>query len=164
MKKCFFVTVAILLGSTFIMSEPAEAKRYKHRKYKHSIHRVVESPTHQWFSGSLVARARAHLGTNPTGWRRLWCARFMATIAPNAAARVRSPNQARSWASLPRVSPQVGAIAVLSRGRRGGHIGVVTGFASNGNPIIISGNHNRVVGESEYPRSRVIAWVSEDSI
>jgi hypothetical protein len=55
--------------------------------------------------------------------------------------------------------PQVGAIAVLTRGRTGGHVGVVSGIDSQGNPIIISGNHGHRVGEAIYPRSRVIAYV-----
>jgi uncharacterized protein (TIGR02594 family) len=80
-------------------------------------------------------------------------------IAPSAAARIRNPNMARDWAELPHVGPSVGAIAVLSR-KHGGHVGVVSGFDPNGNPIIVSGNHNRWVGEAAYPRSRVIAYVS----
>lgn len=54
--------------------------------------------------------------------------------------------------------PQVGAIAVIGR-RGGGHVGVVSGIDSNGNPIVVSGNHNRTVAESVYPRSRVVAYV-----
>jgi hypothetical protein len=48
---------------------------------------------------------------------------------------------------------------VLTRGRRGGHVGVVTGIDSHGNPIIISGNYGHRVGEATYPRARVIAYV-----
>jgi uncharacterized protein (TIGR02594 family) len=68
---------------------------------------------------------------------------------------------ASSFASYGRriSGPQVGAIAVLSRGKRGGHVGVVSGIDSNGNPIIISGNHNRRVAEATYSRSRVYAYV-----
>ena len=41
--------------------------------------------------------------------------------------------------------PQVGAIAVMTRGRRGGHVGIITGIDASGNPIMISGNNgNRV--------------------
>ena len=70
-------------------------------------------------------------------------------------------NMARSFASYgTRVSsPQVGAIAVMSRGKRGGHVGVVSGIDSNGNPIIISGNHARRVAETVYPRGRIYAYV-----
>src|SRR5690606_33145308 len=56
--------------------------------------------------------------------------------------------------------PEVGAIAVLTRGKRGGHVGVVSGVDANGNPVIISGNHNGRVGVAVYPRSRVVAYVT----
>lgn len=108
----------------------------------------------------LVLAARAYIGSNPTGWRRLWCARFMAMLVPIAAAKVRNPNLARDWAALEKTEPKVGAIVVLSRGR-GGHIGVVSGFDKRGNPIVISGNHGGKVGEGTYPRHRVIAWVAQ---
>lgn len=144
------------------LSIPAEAR---HRHHHHHW-RAVEPADRAWFGGlggaDLVSRARSYMGTNPTGWRRVWCGRFMAMIAPNAAARLRNPNVARDWAALPHTSPHVGAIAVLSRGRRGGHIGVVSGFKANGDPIIVSGNHGHLVGEGGYPRRRVIAWVSGD--
>lgn len=108
----------------------------------------------------LVAKARSYIGTNPTGWRSLWCGRFMAIVAPAAARRVRNPNMARDWAQLPHVSAQVGSIVVLTRGPTGGHVGVVSGFDAGGNPKVISGNHNRIVAEAIYPKSRVIAYVA----
>ena len=49
-------------------------------------------------------------------------------------------------------APQVGAIAVMGR-HGGGHVGVVSGIDANGNPIIVSGNHNHTVAESVYPRA-----------
>ena len=54
--------------------------------------------------------------------------------------------------------PQVGAIAVMGR-RGGGHVGVVSGVDPNGNPIIVSGNHNHTVAESVYPAGRISAYV-----
>ena len=54
--------------------------------------------------------------------------------------------------------PKVGPIAVLTRGKRGGHVGAVSGIDAQGNPIIISGNHNKRVGEAVYSRSRAIAY------
>ena len=54
--------------------------------------------------------------------------------------------------------PQVGAIAVMGR-RGGGHVGVVSGIDANGNPIIVSGNHDRTVAESVYPAGRIHAYV-----
>ena len=70
-------------------------------------------------------------------------------------------DMASSFASFgSRVSgPQVGAIAVMSRGKRGGHVGIVSGIDRSGNPIIISGNHGGRVGEGAYPRGRIYAYV-----
>ena len=48
---------------------------------------------------------------------------------------------------------------MLTRGKNGGHVGVVSGIDPHGNPVIISGNHGHRVGEGVYPRSRVIAYV-----
>jgi uncharacterized protein (TIGR02594 family) len=65
-------------------------------------------------------------------------------------------NLARAYAGYGRrvSGPQVGAIAVMNH-----HVGVVSGIDPNGNPIIVSGNHNRTVAESVYPRGRIAAYV-----
>lgn len=112
-------------------------------------------------NASLLERARKYLGTNPTGWRHVWCARFMAMIAPEAARKVSNPNMARAWAELPHTKAKPGAIVVLSRGHSNtaGHIGVIKSVAPD-YLIVISGNHNRTVGEGRYPTSRVVAIVS----
>lgn len=121
----------------------------------HVAHRAVRTAAHIVSYGSdLVSRAAAYMGGNPTGWRHNWCGKFMSMIAPDAAARIRNPNQARDWAELPHTSAHVGAIAVMPH-----HVGVVSGFDANGNPVIVSGNHNHRVGEGVYPRSRIIAYV-----
>ena len=96
-----------------------------------------------------MAEARRYIGTNPTGRSSLWCGHFMNLVLERTGRRGSGSNMARSFASYgTRVSgPQVGAIAVMSRGKRGGHVGVVSGIDANGNPIIISGNHGRRVAE-----------------
>lgn len=110
---------------------------------------------------ALVAEARKYIGTNPTDRKRLWCATFMNFVLAKVGYAGTNSDAAKSFAYYGRriFEPQIGAIAVLTRGRRGGHVGVVSGIDKSGNPIIISGNHNRHVGESVYPRSRVIAYV-----
>lgn len=110
---------------------------------------------------SLVAEARRFIGGNPTGRATLWCARFMNMVLQKTGHRGTGSDMARSFANYGhRVSgPQVGAIAVMSRGGRGGHVGVVSGVDAKGNPIIVSGNHGRKVAEAVYPRGRVYAYV-----
>jgi uncharacterized protein (TIGR02594 family) len=110
---------------------------------------------------TLVAEARRYMGTNPTDRASLWCARFMNFVLNRVGAAGTGSDAAKSFASYGRriSGPQVGAIAVLTRGRDGGHVGVVTGIDESGNPIIVSGNHNHAVGEGAYSRDRVIAYV-----
>ncbi|ACI92736.1 putative conserved hypothetical protein [Afipia carboxidovorans OM5] len=112
--------------------------------------------------GGIVAYARTQIGNGAIyGRRNLWCARFMNYVLERTGYRGTGSDMARSFASYGRriSGPQVGAIAVMSRGRRGGHVGVVSGVDAHGNPIIISGNHNRRVAEAVYPRGRVYAYV-----
>jgi hypothetical protein len=47
----------------------------------------------------------------------------------------------------------------LSRGPRGGHVGVISGIDPKGNVILVSGNHNNTVAEAVYPRRRILAYV-----
>ena len=122
-------------------------------------------------SSEVVSEARRWIGTNPTGWDRVWCARFMNFVLKRTGHPETGSDAASSFASYGRRvwGPQVGAIAVMSRGKNGGHVGVVSGFDKSGNPIVISGNHNRCSGNSRgngrsvgvavYPRDRIYAYV-----
>jgi len=114
---------------------------------------------------ALIVEARKYMGTNPTARTKLWCATFMNMILAKTGYAGTGSDAAKSFASYgKRISePRVGAIAVLTRGKRGGHVGIVTGLDDQGNPIIISGNHNKRVGEARYNRSRVIAYVMPTS-
>jgi uncharacterized protein (TIGR02594 family) len=110
-------------------------------------------------SSSLVSEARRYIGGNPTGRGSLWCGAFMDMVLKRTG-HAGGGNLARAYARYgTRVSgPEVGAIAVMGR-KGGGHVGVVSGIDANGNPIIISGNHNNRVAESVYPRGRIITYV-----
>jgi uncharacterized protein (TIGR02594 family) len=125
-----------------------------------ALHASV-APMAGFGTSSLVAKARSYVGTNPTGMGALWCARFMNMVLEKSGRRGTGSNMAKSFAGYGRrvSGPQVGAIAVMSRGRGGGHVGIVSGVDKSGNPIIISGNHNRRVGEAVYPRGRIYAYV-----
>jgi uncharacterized protein (TIGR02594 family) len=110
-------------------------------------------------SNSLVTEARKYIGTNPTGRSNLWCGAFMDLVLKRTG-HPGGGNLAWGYEHYgTRVSgPQVGAIAVMGR-RGGGHVGVVSGIDPNGNPIIVSGNHNHTVAEAVYPRGRIAAYV-----
>ena len=114
-------------------------------------------------SGSgIVAEARRYLGGNPTGRSSLWCARFMNMVLQHTGHRGTGSDMASSFAKYgQRVSgPQVGAIAVMTRGRRsGGHVGIITGIDARGNPIMISGNNGNRVREAPVSRGRIYAYV-----
>jgi len=103
---------------------------------------------------SLVERARAEMGKTAAqlGLRRtLWCSAFLRMLT----GRDDVDDRAISWLKRPHETPSVGSVAVMRH-----HVGVVSGFDANGNPILISGNHNNRVNEGAYPRHRVLAYVS----
>jgi uncharacterized protein (TIGR02594 family) len=115
-------------------------------------------------ASGLVAQARRFIGATAGQLgvpASLWCADFMNLVLRKSGHQGTGSRMASSFASYGRrlSGPQVGAIAVMSRGKRGGHVGVVSGIDASGNPIIISGNHNKRVAEAVYPRGRVYAYV-----
>jgi uncharacterized protein (TIGR02594 family) len=114
-------------------------------------------------SNALVADARRYIGTNPTGRAHLWCGAFMNLILKQTGHQG-GGNLALGYLHYGHrvAGPRVGAIAVMRR-RGGGHVGVVAGLDANGNPILISGNHNHTVAESVYPRSRIVGYVMPGS-
>lgn len=109
----------------------------------------------------LVSEARRYIGGNPTGRGSLWCARFMNMVLQHTGHQGTGSDMASSFARYgTRVSgPQVGAIAVMSRGRRGGHVGIITGIDAKGNPIMISGNNGNRVREAPVSRGHIYAYV-----
>jgi uncharacterized protein (TIGR02594 family) len=110
---------------------------------------------------SLVMLAQSQVGNGAVyGRRSLWCGRFMNWALTHSGYRGTGSDMAKSFLRLPHTAPRVGAIAVMNRGGRSGHVGIVAGFDTRGNPLIISGNHGHRVGLSVYPRRRVIAYVS----
>lgn len=130
------------------------AHHHVHR-HKHRAVRVVSAPAF-FPTSSVVSKARAYLGmtASQVGVRtRLWCSAFMRKVTGTAGV----DDRARSWLSRPRVVPSVGAVVVL---RRGHHVGVVSGFTANGDPVVISGNHGNRVAEAVYSRRQVVAYVS----
>jgi uncharacterized protein (TIGR02594 family) len=149
-------------------AQPAAAKGAQLKKITHSRRQnrtVTTQPAAAAYAAtpaswsSLVAEARRYIGTNPTNRRSLWCGAFMDMVLQRTGHKP-GGNLARAYANYgQRISgPQVGAIAVMSRGR-GGHVGVVSGVDENGNVMVVSGNHNNTVAEAVYPRNRILAYV-----
>ena len=161
--------IALGCVSLLAMGAPAlgkpkqqEAKHKNDRAPRFASMAMAYAPKQPAFGWPvLVSEARKYMGTNPTDRKRLWCATFMNMVLAKAGYSGTNSDAAKSFAQYGRriSEPRVGAIAVLTRGKNGGHVGVVSGVDANGNPIIISGNHNKRVGEATYARSRVIAYV-----
>ncbi len=140
-------------------------RQLRARGFSDTQARLTPEASSDWSSGgfgvsSVVAEARRYLGGNPTGRASLWCARFMNMVLQHVGYRGTGSDLARSFASYGhRVSgPQVGAIAVMAR-RGGGHVGVVSGIDSRGNPIVIAGNTGHRVREMPISRGRIYAYV-----
>ena len=137
--------------------------RHHGRRDRATARALAQSHANSAFGGmtsnALVTEARKYIGTNPTGRGSLWCGAFMDLILKRTG-HAGGGNLAKAYANYgTRVSgPQVGAIAVMGR-RGGGHVGVVSGVDPNGNPIVVSGNHNHTVAESVYPAGRISAYV-----
>ncbi|WP_354095450.1 CHAP domain-containing protein [Bradyrhizobium sp. RT10b] len=136
-------------------AEHARAERTHQRPSKGLAATV---PSFSSFAGGLVDQARAYIGRSGPSLglpARLWCSDFMNMVTAGGT----GSRAAKSWLAKPHVSPQVGAVVVTSR-RGGGHVGIVSGFTAGGDPIVISGNHGRRVGEGIISRGRVLAYVS----
>jgi uncharacterized protein (TIGR02594 family) len=151
------------IGTAATAGETPGRSRHRGRRDIATARALAQSHANSAFGGmtsnTLVAEARKYIGTNPTGRGSLWCGAFMDLILKRTG-HAGGGNLAKAYASYgTRVSgPQVGAIAVMGR-RGGGHVGVVSGVDANGNPIVVSGNHNHTVAESVYPAGRISAYV-----
>jgi uncharacterized protein (TIGR02594 family) len=154
LSRKFLIAVSALALIAFTATAVDAKPRHKLHHRHHVVHLTDSTPSF-FGSSSLVNEAKRHMGTNPTGRGRAWCGAFMDLILKKTG-HAGGGNLARGYARYgTRISgPKVGAIAVMNH-----HVGVVSGLDANGNPILVSGNHNRTVAESVYPRSRIIAYV-----
>ena len=125
---------------------------------------AAAAPSRTIFSGSLVSEASRWIGSTAAemGVRRnLWCMAAMNKWLDDIGVRGSGSDMASSVLGLGKHvrDPVVGAIAFMYRRGGSGHVGVVSGVDANGNPIIISGNHNNRVTEATYPRSRIATYI-----
>ena len=116
----------------------------------------------QMYAGASpwLAHALNDVGTNPTGWKRLWCAKSLNMWLEKSGKRGCGGNTAVSCLQAGRKlsGPQVGAIAVMKH-----HVGIVKEVHGK-HVTLASGNNagrsgNRKVGVSKYARGRVMAYV-----
>lgn len=126
----------------------------------HPAHAAASDRSPSFETGSsLVEAARREIGNGAIyGRSNLWCARFLNYVLARTGHHGTGSDLAASFATLPHTEPHVGAIAVMRR-RGGGHVGVVSGVTSDGDPIIISGNSSGRVQERVYPRQRITTYV-----
>jgi uncharacterized protein (TIGR02594 family) len=115
-------------------------------------------------SPDALLEALRHMGANAKTLglpASLWCADFMNLVLRKSGLKATGSRAARSYLQYGTKidEPRVGAIAIFTRGKNSGHIGIVRGTDGNGNPIIVSGNHGNKVAESVYPKARVLAYV-----
>lgn len=108
----------------------------------------------------VVSPAVNDVCTNPTGWKRQWCARSVNLWLQSSGKRGCGGNTAISCIDAGRKlsGPQVGALAVMKH-----HVGIVKEI-SGGQVTLVSGNHSgrsgtRSVGIGKYARVRVVAYV-----
>lgn len=137
------------------VSYERKAIRKEKKKIRVQVASIGAELTHEAPSPSgLVAQAEQYLGQTASqiGVRStLWCSAFIRKITGASGV----DDRAISWLNKPRASQGcIGCIAVMRH-----HVGIVKGY-SNGNPIIVSGNHRRRVGIGTYSRSRVLAYVN----
>ena len=110
-------------------------------------------------TSNLVAVAARYVGTNPTGWRALWCGRFMRKVVTEAGyPDFKRGDSAIAWKDYGRrTHAKPGAIGVITGGRRN-HVAVVVHVEGN-RAYTLSGNHNRTTAYAYYPLARFVAFV-----
>jgi len=134
-----------------------------------------KAPSHSVrVAGAVMARgvnavdiAMRHIGKNPTGMSRLWCARYVGMVERKAGRKGTGSDLARSYVKYGKPVKSVrdmkrGDIVVLARGKRGGHVGYATGRIVKGKVELVSGNSGgkpgrRMVTVSRYSTDRILA-------
>jgi uncharacterized protein (TIGR02594 family) len=165
LRICLLLASAFMLGGcpghVQEVSDTLRIHRTKIARVQPAPPPIVQAPV--WSSGgNIISVARSHIGktAGQLGLKpSLWCGRFMDLVLRESGRKGGSAAAKHYLHYGPRtIEPQVGSLAILTRGD-GGHVGVVTAVDAAGNPTIISGNHNNRVAEAVYPKRRVIAYV-----
>ena len=130
----------------------------EYNRHKPPLEGPVEKAARKFVASShdLAEKASRHMGASASQLglpKSLWCADFMNMLVGG------TDRRAISYANRGTKADHgcVNCIAVTTR-KGGAHVGVVSGYDEKGNPIIVSGNHNRKVGVATYDKRRVIAY------
>lgn len=127
-------TILSSLAAILLISTSADAKPRHHRHHHyHTYH-----------------------SDRPAGCPHLWCGCYLRKLVGIAD---ESLNVALNWMRVgtPASHGCTNCVAVMKR-RGGGHVGMVKGYDSSGNPIILSGNHGGRIAVAVYPARRIIAY------
>lgn len=89
-----------------------------------------------------------------------WCASFVSAVLELAGIQSARSAWARSYLNWghPLNGPAVGAIAVLERGPKSGHVAFVVGRNVDEHLLLLGGNQSDMVKVSAFPVSRVIGY------
>lgn len=136
--------------------KPTNTIRKNKAKYRNNRNTKPDKSITVAGSGDLVSRAMQHVGKTASQLglpRRLWCADFMNMLVGG------SNRTAKSYLSRGSQAPYgcTNCVAVTTR-KGGGHVGVVTGYDSSGNPILISGNSSNKVRVQSYSKHAVVGY------
>lgn len=168
--------VAALLAFAFFAAPASAATKRHHHGHGHAHH--VKSHKHRarhWHghrkpppvparvqatgfaapASGLVAVAERYIGSNPTGWAHVWCARFLnAVVLPALGVRGTGDDRAISFArwGLP-AGPRPGAVAVFAH-----HVTLVVRVNGDGTFDGLGGNQGHRVSVGRYPVAQVVAW------
>lgn len=124
------------------------------RRVKHTVEASYDAPV--WLTEAqrwLGARAR-DLGVR----RNLWCAAGLNKWLQRVGLRGTRSDAARSFASYGRPSSiRPGAIAVMTRGRYGGHVGIVVKDLGS-HVRVLGANQGNRVSYHNFPKRRIYAY------
>lgn len=157
---------AIVLFATATFALPAQARPLHHHKTQHHIARsegVIVCDRQGCRSSTATPERRIASGRKGNCPRNLGCGCNLANYFHIGGQRWRELWVARAWAREGTRASKgcIGCVAVLSRGRRGGHVGVVQAYDANGNPVVYSYANGRLGWTTAaYPSQRVIAYRS----
>lgn len=149
--------LAMALMLAMLMPAAAEPSDYSNSPQAIYMQSIGHGPSSEVrATGNLVERASKHVNATARQLglpRSLWCADFINMLVGG------NDRRAISYASrgIPAKAGCVGCVVVTTRAR-GYHVGIVTGYDKNSNPITISGNHGHKVGYGTYSKHRVVAY------